>query len=103
VLTPAAQSAGLLHAAGWRAVVVPPTATPAAFYRALATALELPGWFGANLDALWDSLNDLAQPTAVVLDRWQVFARSQPATWHRVLGVLRERTQQPPAFAVMLS
>ena len=31
---------------------------------AVGRALELPDWFGANLDALYDSLTDLAAPLA---------------------------------------
>ena len=42
-----------------------------AFYAALAEALELPDWFGANLDALYDVLTDLEMPVRIDLIDWQ--------------------------------
>ena len=103
VLTPAAEAAAVLDAQGWRAVVVPSAPTTEAFYAGLASALGLPDWFGANLDALWDCLADLPGPTVLVLESWQNYARREPEVWRRILGVLAERTGQPPPFAVLLA
>ncbi|MGN1149892.1 MAG: barstar family protein [Sutterella sp.] len=41
-----------------------------ALYEALADALELPDWFGANLDALYDVLTDLETPVRIDLIDW---------------------------------
>lgn len=91
-----------LTAAGWRTAVVPGARTTAELYTGLAAALDLPDYFGRNLDALWDCLTDLTGPTALVLPDWTRFARSRPERWSAILGVLRERTEQPPDFVVLL-
>jgi RNAse (barnase) inhibitor barstar len=103
VLGPAPAIAAALSAAGWTAVVVPPTTSVAGFYRELADAAGLPSWFGANLDALWDSLTDLTGPTALVLAQWTRLARAEPTAWPRILAVLEERTRTDPPFAVVLA
>lgn len=41
-----------------------------ALYAALAEALQLPDWFGANLDALYDVLTDLEAPVRIDLIDW---------------------------------
>ena len=63
-----------------------------------------PGYFGANLDALWDGLTDLRRPTAVILERW-TDVRPGPA---RPLGCRSWRcspsaAQIDPPFAVVLA
>jgi RNAse (barnase) inhibitor barstar len=103
VLTPAPVVAAALAADGWTAAVVPPTTSTAQFYARLARAAGLPGWFGANLDALWDALTDLTEPTALVLDRWTRLARAEPERWPRILATLEERTRTDPPFAVVLA
>ena len=92
-----------LRRAGWRLVLLPPVASTAGFYAALAVALPLPAWFGGNLDALADSLADLAEPTALVLQGWQGYAGTEPAAAGRVLSVLAERAAVAPPFAVLLA
>lgn len=92
-----------LTQAGWRTVRLGPAADLDAFYREVSDRLGLPDWFGANLDALWDVLTDLDQPTALVLERWTRFATVRPADWSRVLDVLTERTETTPPFAVVLA
>ena len=103
VLAPTAAIAEVLSTAGWSAVVVPPVASTAEFYRELASAAGFPEWFGANLDALWDNLTDLSLPTALILERWTWLARAEPHAWPRILAVLEERTAITPPFAVVLA
>ncbi len=103
VLAPTAAIAEALAAAGWSAVVVPPVASTAEFYRELAAAADFPDWFGANLDALWDTLTDLRGPTALVLERWTRLARAEPHDWSRILATLEERAAISPPFAVVLA
>lgn len=91
-----------LQAAGWRAGVAADVTTAAAFYQEVATALGFPAWFGGNLDALWDCLTDLTEPTALLLTGWPDLARNEPGRWTRILGVLFERTEVSPPFAVVL-
>jgi RNAse (barnase) inhibitor barstar len=102
VLAPAPAIADALAEDGWSAVVVPAASSTAGFYRGLAAAAGFPGWFGANLDALWDTLTDLTGPTALVLERWTRLARAEPEDWPRILATLEERTRIDPPFAVVL-
>lgn len=77
---------------------------PAQTYPArLAAALSFPDYFGGNLDALWDALTDVEQPTALILTEWTRYARARPERWAAILAVLTERTAGPPAFAVLLA
>jgi RNAse (barnase) inhibitor barstar len=92
-----------LARAGWRSVVVPPSSRISEFYAVLSTALQLPDYFGRNLDALWDCLNDLDAPTALILSDWTRLARARPDTWTKIMNVLAERCAITPAFAVVLA
>ena len=103
VLEPAPAIAETLSAAGWSVVVVPPTRTTAVFYREVAEAAGFPAYFGANLDAFWDSLTDLTVPTAMILERWWRLARAEPRDFPQILAVLEERTHRDPPFAVVLA
>jgi ribonuclease inhibitor len=42
----------------------------AGFHQLLQQTLELPEWYGCNLDALYDCLTELPQPVRLVLHRW---------------------------------
>ena len=54
-----------------------------AVLRAIAQALAFPAWFGANLDALYDSLTDLPDGEAPGAARgWVIVLGSLPATPH---------------------
>ena len=103
VLEPVSTISAALTEAGWVSRVVPPTVTTGQFYRGLADAMGWPGYFGANLDALWDGLTDLSRPTAVILADWTTFARSRPDRWDAILAVFAERTRIDPPFAVVLA
>jgi RNAse (barnase) inhibitor barstar len=97
-----AEVAGTLRASGWRVGVAAPSRRTSEFYASVADALAWPPWFGGNLDALWDALTDLVEPTALVLADWTVFARARPERWSRILAVLDERAAIAPPFAVLL-
>ena len=91
-----------LACSGWDARLVNPATSTAQLYAALADALGLPSWFGANLDALWDCLTDLSVPTAVVLDGWRSFERVEPERARRLVELFAERALADPPFAVAL-
>ena len=40
------------------------------FHRLLAEVLSFPEWYGNNLDALYDCLTDIRQPTHLILENW---------------------------------
>ncbi|MDN5771901.1 MAG: barstar family protein, partial [Microlunatus sp.] len=92
-----------LSADGWRVAVLPEVARTRDFYAALVTALDLPSYTGANLDALWDALTDLREPTAVVWRRYATYATARPDRWTRILAVLQERSELDPPFALVLT
>jgi len=61
----------------------------------LREKLELPGWYGANLDALADCLGELDEGTTVILtgaDRLTQYAK-------RVRAVFEETAAAPHAFS----
>ena len=63
---------------GWRVAVLHEVERTRDFYAELRRALDLPDWTGANLDALWDVLTDLTEPTALVWRRYATFAVARP-------------------------
>lgn len=74
---------------------------------ALGAALRFPDHFGGNLDAVWDALRDLPRPTVLLWDHWGVLAYADETFFGRLLGLLRERAEQPdppdlPQLAVLL-
>ncbi len=76
--------------------------TKADFLVGIGTALAFPAYYGRNLDALWDCLTDLEDPTAVVWTGWQELAINDPDAWARIMGLLRDRVREQPAFSVAL-
>lgn len=105
VVWPADDLVRRLASAGWRTGVF--TGTEAldrrALLRAIGLGLGFPGYYGANLDALWDCLTDLTEPTALVWRGWQGYAAEHPSDWARVRAVLDERVETEPRFAVVLA
>ncbi|HEY5783888.1 MAG TPA: barstar family protein [Microlunatus sp.] len=103
VLAPQDGVEAQLVAAGWRVAVLPEVERTRDFYSELRRALDLPDWTGANLDALWDVLTDLTEPTALIWRRYATFAMARPGLWPRILAVLEERAAQDPPFALVLT
>lgn len=89
---------------GWDVAVVPASTTDDGLWDGFVAALDLPGWFGRNLDALDEVLRDLPRPTALVLAGWSAYARARPERWERLLPVLRDRNRDSgPALLVLLA
>lgn len=65
---------------------------------ALGEELAFPTTYGANLDALNDSLRDLTDPTVLLWDGWSTLARSDERTFGVLLRILR----RPDALTVLL-
>lgn len=91
-----------LARSGWDARLVTPATSTAQLYASLVDALDLPSWFGCNLDALWDCLTDLSVPTALVLDGWRSFEHAEPEQARRLVELFAERACAEPPFAVAL-
>lgn len=69
----------------------------------LGQALGFPDYYGRNMDAAWDCLTDLAEPTVLVWRGWQDFAVAHPRDWAAILGLFHERCDLQPDFAVVLT
>ena len=98
----ATRTAAALRGRGWDAREVAAARSTPELHAALAAALALPAWYGANLDALWDCLADLDEPTALVLAGWDGFVRREPSGARRFVDLFAERARQDPAFAAVL-
>lgn len=93
--------AARLATAGWSVTALAPFDDMAGFYTEIATRLQFPDYFGRNLDALWDCLRAIKEPTAVIIP-WTGFASADPGSADRLLAVLTERAEAAPPFAVIL-
>jgi RNAse (barnase) inhibitor barstar len=87
--------------AGWSVASLQPFDDLPGFYTEIAARLDFPHYFGRNLDALWDCLRGVGEPTAVLVP-WQRFADQHRASAGRLLSVLSERAKSEPPFAVIL-
>lgn len=103
VLGPATAVAHVLTGSGWAAAVVPAARSDDELWDGLAAALDLPGWFGRNLDALDEVLAGLARPTALVLASWWAYATARPDRWAGLLQLLQDRVGEQPPFLVVLA
>ena len=70
---------------------------------ALGEALGFPDWFGANYDALADSLRDLSGPVVLLWDGWGVLARADRRAFDTIVAVLGAHASETDVpFAVLL-
>lgn len=69
---------------------------------AIGEALSFPDHYGRNLDALWDCLGDVAEPTVLLWDTWGPAAYADQGVFTKVLTVLKERAAKEPGFTVLL-
>lgn len=88
--------------AGWRTVTLASPKDKTEVLAALARELDFPDYFGRNLDALWDCLTDLGEPTAVVWNDWGSLLLQAPDDWAALLELLEARTEEEPDFALVL-
>jgi RNAse (barnase) inhibitor barstar len=85
--------------AGWRFVLLDTSGVEdkPGLLDAIATAFELPAYFGRNFDALADSLTDLepgGRGVLVVWDGFERLANSDSRTYGIALDVFRERAAE---------
>lgn len=95
--------ADALRSRGWRVGVVSGATTKAEALDAIGAALSFPRWYGHNLDALWDCLLDLSEPTALVWTGWEPLAVHAPREWSKLVELLTDRAREQPAFAVVFA
>jgi hypothetical protein len=84
--------------------VVHAGATIAETLDAFARELDFPAWFGANLDALADSLDDVAARThgdrELVIDGAAALARADPRAMADLRSIFGEVTRAHPRFHI---
>ena len=101
VRTPA-DLAARLTAQGWRVGIVSGAPTKAEALAAIGKALDVPSYYGRNLDALTDCLRDLEAPTALIWVGWEPFAVSSPSDWGKLVTVLSDRVaEEGTLFSVL--
>lgn len=90
---------------GWHVAVVSGAPDQTEALDALGAALDFPGYYGRNLDALVDCLRDLERPTALVWAGWEPLAVQHPKAWAAIVEVLRARVDDQAAapFSVIFS
>jgi RNAse (barnase) inhibitor barstar len=78
--------------------------TKAEFLASVAEALAFPDWFGQNLDALADCLDDLdIVPVVLLWDGWGPLAREDRETFDQVIEIAAGRARTvPPPFSLLL-
>ena len=73
----------------------------AVFYDEVAHQLDLPAYFGRNLDALWDVLTtDLAGPVEMVWEHADASRQAMGEAFDRVADVLQAVAQERDDFQV---
>ncbi|WP_051217756.1 barstar family protein [Nocardioides insulae] len=97
------------EAAGWGFAVVALDPAPSEVHgsakadalTAFKAALDLPAYVGANLDALWDGLREIAEPLLVLWEGWELLAEADPHAFRSLVRLLTRRAQQG-GFSVLL-
>lgn len=98
---PTRGDAAALTRAGWTVVTLDASSRADAFVQ-LREQLDLPDWFGDNLDALLDALRERDKPTAVLWPTFERFVAEHP---HAALGfrdVFEERAAEGDGFVAYL-
>ena len=67
-------------------------------HRAFAEALDLPQWYGKNLDALHDCLTDRTAPICVVAANTALLKKNLGRRWSAFLRLTRDLEQEMPGF-----
>lgn len=101
-MAPLAAVTSALSGAGWQCRHIAQGDSRDDLMSALARELGFPEHFGGNLDALWDCLTDLTEPTALVWTSWHELAIRHPKDWADIMDILTDRTKEQPAFALVL-
>ncbi|MCW2540512.1 MAG: hypothetical protein JWN95_2237 [Frankiales bacterium] len=121
------EATGWLRAHGYRVLVADAGSwsDSAAMHADLATLLELPDYYGANLDALNDGLGSLVTPPVgadstagpaasgrretaseigivLVLLRFDAFVRREPSTAHALTDIIAQQARIAAIFGVRL-
>ena len=70
------------------------------FFTALSLALRFPGWFGNNLDGLYDCLTDLSEETHLTLRHFEVLEERLGDYGARLRDTLEEAAEENPCLYI---
>jgi ribonuclease inhibitor len=68
----------------------------------MAVQLELPAWYGRNLDALYDVLTDCVKPVHMVLIHKDAMLRQLSDYGEALLETLRDAAEAVPGMALTI-
>ena len=68
----------------------------------LADRLELPTWYGRNLDALYDVLTEIGEETEIILTDPATVAEQMGKYGEALLATLQEAAEENPMLIVTL-
>jgi len=57
--------------------------------------------FGVNLDALYDVLRDIEEPTAIAWSGWSELAEADPTAFEGIVEVFDARSQEAPLSVLL--
>ena len=74
----------------------------ARLHRLLAEQLDFPGWYGGNLDALYDCLTDLTEETSIILLHSQARTETLGTSYGRFCRVLTDAAAENPNLHIQI-
>ncbi len=74
----------------------------AALHEQFAQKLELPGYYGNNLDALYDLLTERHEPTEIVLNGWELLEQNLGAYAAALVDTLCDAAAANPKLTVKI-
>lgn len=70
-------------------------------YDYLERVLRLPDWFGRNLDALYDVLEEFGTDTVIVLENTDYLKDIMGEYGEKLLSVIKEASEEPYSFILI--
>ena len=74
----------------------------AAAHSHLAQRLELPAWYGRNLDALYDALTEIGTDTQIILENPAAVVENLGRYGEAMLSTMQEAAEENPHLIIML-
>ena len=69
-------------------------------HQEIARQLQLPDYYGENLDALWDVLTEWSQPLQIIVEKSDVLTRQMGGYGEMVLQLFQEAEDQNKVLSV---
>ena len=75
----------------------------ASLHTSIASQLDFPDYYGANLDALYDILSTVSEPTCIVIDDDKTLSDNLGDYYEKLLRVLEDAQTANGAFSYVIS